>query len=169
MLSLLAAALIGVQPGSQSECPPPADFLDVVPQTVAVRVSVVDDPWPEVRGALADWYRDTLAPRVARQPPAAQTSITLLEVNPSIFPASGKSRRIASRTCFITGRTGGVEHRIAFLFIAQPAQRRERSTVMVEVRWVGQNRGRAERTWRDEFAQSAALAESFIARLRRAP
>ncbi len=167
MGSLITLALVLLQ-GSpapaapQDECPAPADFQTASPQRIAVRSGASPQVWQVAQEALDDWYGKASARTGAKSTAPARP--VLQQFDASLVRGAPVE---ASGTCFVELNGIGhpnIEHRIAFLLAVLPGS--ASGERQLEVRWVGENRGRAERIWRSEAEQSARLALELIDVLR---
>ena len=166
VFALVTSLLLRFQDG----CPAATDFPAEPVRTATVRIptgAALDTAWVQVRSALQAWSGAALSTVASGRRQAPQASLALIPVEPeaalrlqSATTASSNQRR----TCFFATTSGRADYRVAFLFQLQRGPRA--GTASVQVRWLGQAKGRAERTWRAESDWSAGAAELLMIQLR---
>jgi hypothetical protein len=86
--------------------------------------------------------------------------VLLVEQGPVQISEQQPASNIVGRTCFYEWRTGYTDTRIAFKFSARAMKGTTPSTAL-EVRWLSQTKGSAQRTWRNSSADQGLLSKLF--------
>jgi hypothetical protein len=154
------------QIATQSSCPTLLE-LDAGPSTPVQVNVVIDGVWTRIRDALGAWAKDSVSrdsgsgvKRVLR------TDATLIVEQPSAqAPLPSAPFDAVGRTCFYEWRTENTDTRMAFKFSARAGRGRAPGSE-VEIRWLSQMKGSAQRTWRSTRADSGLL-NSLLERLSR--
>jgi hypothetical protein len=145
---------------SQAECPDVEAFSAAPYRRVQLPRIAADTLWDHVGEVLERWHRDQFLSGGEAQI-AAGVDAPVLFVDYAETQALGA--RLAAgqtaRTCFVAHRSEkGVDHRVAFWFGAEAA---ETGTVL-EFRWLGQMKGRGERTWQPDRNLAPRMAATLV-------
>jgi hypothetical protein len=141
------------QTATQSSCPTLVE-LDAGPSTPVQVNAPIDRVWTKIRDALSAWSAASASGGGKRE---LRTDATLIVEQPSAQAQLAPSPYgAAARTCFYEWRTGYTDTRMAFKFSARADNVRASGTE-VEVRWLSQTKGSAQRTWLSTRADSSLL------------
>jgi len=138
---------------TQSSCPTLLE-LEAGPSTPVQVKAPIESVWTKIRDALAAWSKDIGSSGAKR---VLRTDATLIVEQPSAqAPLSTPSSGAVGRTCFYEWRTDKTDTRMAFKFSVR-AGKGKASGLEVEVRWLSQTKGSAQRTWQSTRADSNLL------------
>ena len=141
------------QTATQSSCPTLLE-LEAGPSTPVQVNAPIDRVWTKIREALGAWSRGSGSGGSKR---VLRTDATLIVEQPSAqAQLSPTPYGAVARTCFYEWRTGNTDTRMAFKFSARAGKGRGSGTE-VEVRWLSQTKGSAQRTWLSTRADSSLL------------
>ena len=132
----LRAQVPGQPAPQQSVCPQATDFPPGQLRTFTVAATPAR-VWEAIPQALAGWF-----PSHADSLRAARYAITQ--------DSKTQDSKSSGHTCFTEWRKGNSDTRLAFAFVVKPTlgKSAKAATADVELRWLIQFKGRAERTWR---------------------
>lgn len=153
----LRAQAPGQPAPQQSVCPSAIDFLLGPSRTVTVAAAPAR-VWDALPQAVADWYQSkSFRSDLSRPLRAERYGIT-----PDIPKSSG-------HTCFTEKREGNRDTRVAFAFAvkATPGKSARAAAADLELRWLIQFKGSAERTWRTS-AMTVGNIDDLITRIQAA-
>ena len=141
------------QTATQSSCPTLLE-LEAGPSTPVQVNAPIDRVWTKIREALHEWSGGSGSGGSKRE---LRTDATLIvEQSSAQAQLSPSPYGAVARTCFYEWRTGNTDTRMAFMFSARAAKAKASSTE-VEVRWLSQTKGSAQRTWQSTRADSSLL------------
>jgi hypothetical protein len=144
---------------SQGSCPSTIDFARAQGQVVTF-AATPDSVWPAIGDALKAWYKQAYLGDSASRPRSSPSALMMDQDRSAPFQQSSRPPSVG-RTCFYEKRVGRRDSRIAFWFAVRDTPRKKRSAD-IELRWLSQSKGSAERTWRDRVAESDVLADSLV-------
>src|SRR5262245_11590682 len=165
MLALASGLLPGARPLDASElaqassnvvqgrCPTVLDLEAGPSNSVRVNTSI-DQVWVKVRSALEGWAK----PDSSSKPPTTLRATAILIVEPVL--GSGQKSESVGRTCFYEWRKGNTDTRLAFRFSPRAVSGKMPATD-VDVKWLSQTKGSAQRTWRNSTADQMMLDRLF--------
>jgi hypothetical protein len=150
----------------QASCPTLADFA-IGPSTLLAVALPVDKVFSTIDQALRVWSEKDL-PDVAKGNPTDKVELrrnASLVVEPDPVQALGQQpvSKTVGRTCFYEWRIGNRDSRIAFRFSVRSLTRQGTT---LELRWLSQIKGSAQRTWRTNPADPGLLKQRLTDRIR---
>jgi hypothetical protein len=148
------------QTATQNSCPTLLE-LEAGPSTPVQVNASIERVWTTIRNALGAWSKDSGSNGIKR---VLRTDATLIvEQTSAQAPSSPSAYGAVARTCFYEWRTDNTDTRMAFKFSVRAGKGRASGSEL-EVRWLSQSKGSAQRTWRSTRADSSLL-NSLIDRL----
>lgn len=142
----------------QSDCPDAAAFAGSNVREVRMPQVVPGAALDSVRSALARWDSAVRETSARKQVVEALDRPVLMVQRPMQAMAVQTPLPEAAATCFAAHRSErGVDYRIAFQFVVHPT---DSNGTALELRWIGQHKGRGERQWQADasWSQRAVLA-----------
>ena len=160
-LTATAASQAAQQMAVQSSCPTLLE-LQAGTSTHIFVPTPIDQVWPSIRTTLDAWSRSSglaigqKAPDPSKAVIRAGATLIVESAQPQFQGSSEPG--LLGRTCFYEWRTGSVDSRLAFKFSARATTIKGRpSGSDVEVTWLSQSKGSAQRTWRNSTPDSTLL------------